>query len=349
MSKVVLIVIMLLLLQPASQLYGQSITLVAVGDIMLAGSGSPVYKRAGFDYAFAGTKSVLRAADVAIGNLEAPLATGGTEYVGKKFRFKVDPSAAAALRNAGFTVLSLANNHSMDFGAEGLRETVTCLRKNNLVPVGAGMNIMEARLPAILSVKGKRLAFLAYSLTQPVEFFAGQNRAGTAPGFVQIVREDVHRARAVADHVVVSFHWGAECARFPKAYQVNAAHAAVDAGAAVVLGHHPHVLQGVERYRDGIIFYSLGNFAFGSMSRRADVSIMVRINVGPGAPGVEILPIDVLNSRVRFQPALLSGARSQRVISHLQELSGDWNTVIVLKDGRYLVKSSMSGSRIAVR
>jgi poly-gamma-glutamate synthesis protein (capsule biosynthesis protein) len=327
----------------------EKITLTAVGDIMLAGSGVATFAKRGYDYPFAATGRELRRADIAVGNLEAPLTRRGSEFIGKKYRFKTNPKAASSLREAGFSVVTLANNHIMDFGTVGLQETMENLAAEKILHVGAGANLAAARRPAFVERKGKRIAFLAYSLTQPLEFFAAESRAGTAPGYARFFREDIRQAKSNADYVVVSFHWGAELSTFPKSYQVDAGRRAIDAGADLVIGHHPHVLQGVERYRGGLILYSLGNFAFGSTSRQADTSIIARITLDGTIREVELLPLNVLNSQVRFQPKILNGARGRAVISKLNELSRSWNTEIIAEGERYLVKMDPADRRPTVR
>lgn len=319
------------------------VVLVAVGDIMLAGSASPTLSREGYDYPFAATTHLLRDADIAVGNLEVPLTRGGEEFIDKKFRFKASPCAASAIRRAGFSVVTLANNHIMDFGAYGLRETMASLRRENILYAGAGGNLSEARKAAVVRKNGVRVAFLAYSLTFPVEFYAGPDRPGAAPGYWSLFREDIKRAKSSADYIVVSFHWGAEGADVPKGYQVRVARGAIDAGADVVIGHHPHVLQGVERYRGRLILYSLGNYAFGSLSRNAKTSMMARIVLDQGVREVELYPLNVLNAEVRFQPAVLEGARGLGVISHVRALSRQWDTEIVADRMRYYVE--MGGPR----
>lgn len=329
--------------------HAEKVTLSAVGDIMLAGSGAATFARDGFQYPFAATSQELRRADISIGNLEAPLSSGGNEFAGKKFRFRVNPKAAGALKRAGFSVLTLANNHIMDFGARGLRETLASLDRQNISYAGAGEDIEAARKPALLERNGKKVAFLSYSLTQPVEFFAGEKRAGAAPGYSRYFQEDIRKARSSADYVVVSFHWGAERAVYPKSYQTEAARRAVDAGADLVIGHHPHVLQGVERYRGGLILYSLGNFAFGSLSRHAETSVMARIVLDGGVREVELIPLNVRNTEVRFQPTVLRGKRGLEVISRLNALSRQWNTAVISDGGRFLVKLDASALHPRIR
>lgn len=332
--------IMLLLLAATAAL-ADGVVITAVGDIMLAGRAAPTLKAKGYDYAFAGTVAELRKGDILVGNLEAPLAVGGQEFVEKKFRFKTRPQAADALKRVGFSVLTLANNHMMDYGAEGLAETLANLDRVGISHSGAGATLPEARRETVVTVKGKNVAFLAYSLTYPEEFFATSARPGTALGLDSRVREDVSRVRPAVDYVVVSFHWGAEGKGMPKPYQRRAARTAIDAGADLIIGHHPHVLQGVEQYRGKSILYSLGNFAFGSMSRTSDRSIIARITLDGATQKVEIVPLNVLNSEVRFRPTVLGGVRGEEVIRRLNRLSEPFTVRVVAAGGRYFLEGTL--------
>jgi poly-gamma-glutamate synthesis protein (capsule biosynthesis protein) len=183
-----------------------------------------------------------------------------------------------------------------------------------------------------------KVAFLAYSLTFPDDFYATADSAGTAPGIFSFYRDDIAGARKEADYVVVSFHWGTEGSTIIKPYQVAAAHRAIDAGADVVIGHHPHVLQGIEHYKNGVILYSLGNYAFGTASKTAKRSVIARVILGNGVKGVELVPLNVLNREVHFQPRVLSGKEGQEVIDHLNHISRRWNTTITASGGRYLLE-----------
>lgn len=314
------------------------IILAAVGDIMLAGSASPVFKKRGLSHAFKGSKSVLKRGHIAIGNLEAPITDRGAEFTGKRFRFRSPPDSAVAIKEAGFSVLSLANNHIMDYGATGLSDSIKYLDSNSILHTGAGMNLDSARKPAILDAAGSKVAFLSYSLTYPAEYFAGHTRYGTAPGYAAFFRNDIKLARKHADHVVVSFHWGKELAEKPSPYQRRAARAAIDAGADVVLGHHPHVLQGIERYRNGLILYSLGNYAFGSRSRHADRSIIALISLNEGARNVEIIPLNVLNREVNFNPRPLQGSAGRQVVDRLARISEGMGTHFYLDSDRFMAR-----------
>ncbi|MDH5633756.1 MAG: CapA family protein [Gammaproteobacteria bacterium] len=299
------------------------LTLAATGDIMMDGSARPEFSKLGYDYAFEYVGDILRKADIAIGNLEGPLTTGGNNDVEKKYVFRSPPDkVATSLVNAGFDVFTLANNHTLDYGVQGLVDTMAALDRHGLAYSGAGLDSKAARKAVILERKNRRIAFLGYSLTFPEEFWAAANRPGTAFGHESHVRKDVAKAKAEADIVIVSFHWGREGTTELRPYQTALGRAAIDAGAAAVLGHHPHILQGVERYKHGVILYSLGNFVFGSYSRKARTSVIAQLSFdGNVVSSVEMVPINVFNPEVVFQPKILTGKQAASVLSELDGLS----------------------------
>jgi poly-gamma-glutamate capsule biosynthesis protein CapA/YwtB (metallophosphatase superfamily) len=331
-----IITVSLFMSMPA-KVTAEEIIIHAVGDVMLAGRWAGKIRKMGYDYPFAAVKHELLSGDINIANLESPVARKGEEFLEKKFRFRADPEVAAAIRRAGFNLVTLANNHSMDFGSVALLETMRHLKAAGIAWIGAGRNLAEAREMALYTVKGKRVAFLGYSLTQPEEFYATPLQPGTTPAIAGIYAKDIAAARKEADYVIVSFHWGTEGSNFAHAGQRSAAHRAIDAGADVVIGHHPHVLQGIERYKDGIIFYSLGNFTFASDSKTSKNSAIIRLSLG-STREAEILPLDVYNRRVNFQPRLLAGNDAENVISDINRYSRQFKTVIENRGGRYYVK-----------
>lgn len=315
----------------------EEIIINAVGDVMLAGRWAASIRNNGYDFPFRGVAAELKTGDITIANLESPIARNGSEFTGKKFRFRAEPELAGALNRSGINLVTLANNHTMDFGGPALMETMQNLESAGIAWIGAGENLAEARKMALYTIKGKKIAFLGYSLTQPVEFFAGKSRPGTAPGFEKIFVEDISRARQEADYVIVSFHWGTEGRSDIQPYQRTVAHKAIDAGADVIIGHHPHVLRGIERYKTGIVFYSLGNFTFASKGKSAEAGAMVRLRFSEGKREAELLPLDVLHRRVGFQPQLVSGKQAVRIIERLNRLSAPLKTRIQSRDGRYVV------------
>ncbi len=312
---------------------------------MMSGTGTRIYKQKGFDYPFAGVAQELKNGDITIGNLEAPITLRGKEFSGKKFRFKTDPAVAGALHRAGFTVLTLANNHIMDFGFEGLKDTLRNLDLFGIQHSGAGEKLVLARTPAVVLLGNKKIACLSYSLTFPSEFFSREHSAGTAPGIRSYFEEDIASAKNKYDFVIVSFHWGTENASIPSPYQIAAAHRAIDTGADIVIGHHPHVLQGIEWYGKGIVFYSLGNFAFGCTNKGPLASAIARIILDSGRKEVEIIPVNVSNSEIHFQPRILTGRRGYEVIRHLNDLSKPFDTRICFDGHRYILCDKYNRNR----
>lgn len=264
----------------------RTVSLEAVGDIMLGRTVGQLVLSQGPQVVFAGVQPALDGADVLVGNLECAITTNGRPQP-KTYTFVAPPESAKALGLAGFDVLSLANNHAMDFGKAGLADTVNNLNQNGIQGVGAGMNAAEAHRPVILNRNGLTLAFLAY-VNVPVENdgFDAQDWTATdsQPGIAwadpgQITR-DVTAAKKQADVVIVLLHSGYEITSIIPGIspaQRLAAHTAIDAGASLVLGSHPHFLQSMERYHGGLIAYSLGNFVFDDYQGIANASIILRV------------------------------------------------------------------------
>ena len=220
------------------------------------------------DYPFEEVDEILRSADYTVGNLETALGSGGTPAA-KAYPFISPPQSAELLANVGFDLLSLANNHSLDYGAESLREGVRLLNASGVETIGAGQSSAEAYAPHTAIVNGVRVGFLAY-VNVPVEWrgfdteswTATATEAGLAWGTAERVSADVATLAPYADHVVVLLHSGYEYQEHPSPIQRDLAHAAVKAGASLVVGHHTHILQGVEQTERGTIVYGLGDFAF---------------------------------------------------------------------------------------
>ena len=259
------------------------IVIAAVGDVMMPESiqSAVVMDSRGYDLLFEKITADLSAADITFANLETSVdhKRGVSGYP----KFNSRPELLAALKKAGVNVVSVANNHVMDTGSDGLKRTLDNIEAAGLVFIGAGRTKAEAGETKFLKARGVNVAFLAYTY--------GTNqrlppRSPDAPG-VNIIgnhsetdlaraAESVRRARADADLVVVSLHWGDEYATSPTSWQRRVASELIEAGADVLLGHHPHVLQPIESYiardeRMGLIAYSLGNFI---SSQNADVSYL---------------------------------------------------------------------------
>lgn len=243
-------------------------TLAAVGDVMLARSVGEAIVTSGPAVPFAGVAAALRGADIAVANLECAISERG-EPAPKGFTFRAPPQAADALLDAGIDVVSLANNHILDYGPDALADTVALLDARGIGHAGAGADSDRARAPVIVTGGGLRVAFLSY-VDVPLEWRgfdtreweAGAGTPGVAWLHIGNLAADVAAARKLADVVVVLMHFGFEEQYSPSETQRAQARAAIDAGAALVIGHHSHVLQPVEWYGNGLIAYSLGNFVF---------------------------------------------------------------------------------------
>ncbi len=266
-------------------------TLLFVGDVMLSRAvGRRMKALDDWNYPFEKIAPTLHSADLAFCNLECPVSDTGREQ-GHLYSFRADPRALAGLNFAGFRVVNTANNHMFDWGRPALVDTLERLRAAGIRPVGAGVNDLEAHYPVIVNVDGTRIAFLAYVGVAPKEAAAGVDHPGVAwlePGRALA---DIRFARSLADIVIVCLHWGVEYAPEPGRRQVELAHRFIDAGADLIVGGHPHVVQPLEFYRGHAIAYSLGNFVFDQNDAPTHHGLMLEATM----EGKHI-------ARVRFQP-----------------------------------------------
>ena len=256
----------------------QQVRLVFAGDIMLddgpgrtiAAGGDPL---AAFD-------ATLRAADFTLGNLECPIATTGNPLESKIFSFRANPAVIRILQGR-FSALSVANNHSGDYGREAFLETLQHVRDADIRVVGGGRNLTEAHAPLWLEQRGVRIAVLAYNEFKPRSFEAGADWPGIAWSEDSHVVADIRAARAAGADVVIPFmHWGWEREPEPTARQRQLARLMIDAGADAVVGGHPHVTQGADHYLGRPIIWSLGNFVFdGFELPAAKIGWLLRLTV----------------------------------------------------------------------
>ena len=326
----------------------RAITLVAGGDVTLGahyeewvdGLRAKGEGGAAVDgWGFAEVKPLFAGADLVVVNLECPF-TGRGEPIPKNFNFRARPSTVSVLVDAGVRVLSLANNHLMDYGPEGVEDTIATLDAAGIAHFGAGRTLAEARKPALVEVGGLRIAFLGYLILgekhpEPPVVWATETSAGVAghPSdwtvVEKMVREDVAAAKAQADLVIPFFHWGREGSKGPDAYQIALAKAAVESGAAAVLGSHPHVLHGMERIGKVPVFYSLGNFVFGgNWNPRDKDSVLVKARFDrSGYLGAELFPLKTDRYPDRpIQPYPLTGPEAEAVLQRLRSASAGFAT-----------------------
>jgi len=289
-----------------------------VGDVAIVGTLRDEVIGHRYD-PFAGLSGFL--ADVAVANLEAVLTD--RERPSQPLDdltvpiLRSPPRTASLLRQAGVDVVSIANNHALDFGPRGLATTLEHVREAGLVPMGAGTTVDDARALHVSTVRGVRVGIVA------VASILNQHPAGDA--YVARVRYAVERVREARDDVdvlVVFVHWGREYEPRPEPAQRQLAHALIDAGADAIIGHHPHVLQTVERYRGKPIVYSLGNFTFGPQPAPRDVSAVAELVVTGGTP-TELRMIPVALRGFAGSPLISTGRHGERSRERLRP-GMDW-------------------------
>jgi poly-gamma-glutamate capsule biosynthesis protein CapA/YwtB (metallophosphatase superfamily) len=273
------------------------ITLAAVGDVLLARGIGERIDQYGPDWPFEEVRSVLQSADIALCNLECPLSEHGVR-VNKVYAFKAKPERCACLSGAGIDIVSLANNHTLDCGRRGLVETMDTLEEAGIAYAGAGPDEKAAREPLIVEAGGIRIAFLARNALLPESVWYRTDAPGIAPLDPETIEEEVAEAARLADVVIVSLHWGIEHHTYPEPWQEEMARRIIDAGADVVLGHHPHVVQPVEAYEGGLIAYSLGNFVFDNSQPRCRKSAILKAWLTRGGiEEYEVIPVEITRWR----------------------------------------------------
>ncbi len=323
------VLLVLFLSLPYSIAYSETtdstLTLLSSGDTMLGSWAETVMIDSGYGYPFGYIQEYIEGSDIFFTNLEAPFGTGGTPF-DKKFNFRVKPDLVKVLLAGGINLVSLANNHTMDYGPECLQQTLEILTENNIAFAGAGLDLATARKAAQMTVNGMSVGFLSYTMTFPEEFWASDTTGGTCFPYEEYVFNDVRAASDSNDFLIVSCHWGQELRETPKPYQTKMAHRLIDNGADIILGHHPHIVQGIEIYKEKPIIYSLGNFIFGSYSENARDSFLAKFKLRKNKKIVtQILPISVYNKVVEFRPVPLEGAAKTALFDHVRRLSSELN------------------------
>ncbi|MBW7477006.1 CapA family protein [Paenibacillus oenotherae] len=300
---------------------GKTIKLSFVGDILLASSVEALMKSHGFDYPYAKALPYLTKPDLLAGNLENPITTRGVPALNKQYVFKGTPDSLPALKEAGFDVVNLANNHTLDQGVEGLLDTIGHLDEAGMPNMGGGNDETEAYKPVLLEANGISVAYVGLSRVLPVgEWKATDKRPGLAETYdstraVKTIKE----AKGQADLVVVMVHWGIERADHPNADQKRLAREYIDAGADLVIGSHPHVLQGLEQYKGKWISYSLGNFIFNmtKTENTKDTGVLDAVCTVAGDCSLQFHPMRAVAS----QPTPLEGEQAKVLLERLSSLS----------------------------
>lgn len=299
------------------------ITICAVGDIMLGdtpasygfGVGAAIRKH-GPVFPFERVATYLKSADIAIGNLETVISAFDTERDSfTAIQLRAQPDSVKGLVTAGFDILSVATNHTMQHGRQALEETLDILMGANIAFTGVEIPEKDITNAHILEIHNIKIGFLAYNL-RPQQYFVDQPLWKEPT--LEIMKQEVADLRKQADCIVLSLHWGDEYIEYPSLAQIRMAHALIDSGVNIILGHHPHILQGIEKYNGGVIAYSLGNFVFDKWQRRLRESIILKCYISPPGIDFEIVPIYINR---RHQPELLADTAASKLIAKMAKLS----------------------------
>ncbi len=295
--------------------------LIASGDIMLGDRTTPLITQRGADYPFAGVLPLLNRSRVVLGNLEGPFASKAPREE-RNHSYKVDPNLASALGRANINVVTLANNHLLDCGRDGVLETLDALEQAGIHAIGAGRDEQSAHAPAVLDIEGMRIGLLGYYWNERTA--ATRNKPGSAVDTLAWLKADINALHDLVDRVVVTFHWGVPYERVPSLENREKARLAIDLGADLVIGHHPHIIQPIEIYKNKAIFYSVGNFAFGSGNSKAE-SILVGVRFDQLETVIDVYPVYVRNRdpRVNYQPKILTGEAGRRILEQIKGISDE--------------------------
>jgi poly-gamma-glutamate synthesis protein (capsule biosynthesis protein) len=296
----------------------KSISLIAVGDIMLGdlplfighGVGSKL-KEVGSGFLFSNVHTVLNEGDITFANLECPLSEID---INKKSLYSVSlrgsEKSVNDLKDAGFNLVSLANNHILQHGKSTLNRTKELLQQNGIVDIGVANTKDESRQVFIEEIKGTKIGFLAYCLI-------GDKTAYCSVNDTSEIIKDVSFASSKVDVLIVSLHWGDEFIRKPSPQQVELGHAIIDAGAKIILGHHPHVLQGLEEYESGIITYSLGNFVCDMKQKKTRESMIFSCKLSKnGIEDYDIVPIMIGKN---YTPQIMKYSEKKKLMNKLKK------------------------------
>ena len=297
------------------------LTVAAGGDVQGDRQVGNFLDKNGGEAIFTEVKPYMEPADLAFVNLEGPISDTGTRNGSKEYTFRSRPALLDGLVSTGINMVSLANNHSLDYRWAALKDCIARLDAADIAHAGAGGDFNEASAPTMIDAPAGTVALIAASEIT-VSFASSSTRAGTyytsSPnkGLLKNVTETAKKV----DFLIVSLHWGTEYSPNANSHQISLAHALVDAGADLVLGHHPHVIQALEIYNDRLIAYSLGDFVWDWHSAYAGEAFVLQVEVPrDGPPSGRVIPVFL--NRSTGAPAIVTEDTADRILGRLKSLS----------------------------
>ena len=269
----------------------EAVTLLFAGDVLLSDHVLNAYQSGGGITGVVDQNLLeeIQKADLFMVNEEFPFSTRGEAAPDKQYTFRLPPERVSIFQEMGIDLVTLANNHALDFGTDALVDTLDTLDGAGISHVGAGRNLEEAKKPVIVELQGKTIGFLGASRVIPETSW---NASSSKPGMLvtydpSMTIQEIEKLDQNCDYVVVYVHWGIERAEHPEEDQRAMGKQYIDAGADLVVGSHPHVLQGIEYYKGKPIIYSLGNFVFGSSIPR---TALLKAELGSGQEKLTLIP-----------------------------------------------------------
>ncbi|SET90157.1 CapA family protein [Lacrimispora sphenoides] len=270
-----------------------AVQLLFAGDILLSSHVMAAYDKVGDMNGVLdeGYRSEISNTDIFMANQEFPFSDRGSAAPDKQFTFRLPPSKVSLMNEIGVDIVTLANNHSLDYGTDALVDTCTALDGAGIKYVGAGPDMNRAKQLEKIEVNGKAIGFLGASRVYPdPDWVANSKKPGMVSGYdPTILLEEIKKAKEICDYLVVYVHWGVERDEKPQEYQRALGKQIIDAGADLVMGSHPHVLQGIEYYNGKPICYSLGNFIFGSSIPKTAL-IRAQVDFAQGSTTLSLVP-----------------------------------------------------------
>lgn len=300
-----------------------TVKIIAVGDIFLGehpftlGHGvTTIAKEKGCDFLFSEIKEHLKEGDIVCGNLEGIISPKEKNETGVKSAiFWGEPECADALKSAGFNCLFLANNHTAQHGIDALKRTCQLLDKNNIKWTGFNETNPNSPIPAVFQVKGLKIGILAYCETQ--QYYLDTPILPVIN--IGNIKRDIDGLKKDCDIVIISLHWGDEFIDYPSPKQIQIAHEIIDSGAHLIIGHHSHTMQGIERYKQGLIAYSLGSFVKDLWQHKLRESVILKCEISAeGIKSFDIIPIFINN---KWQPEIYSGDAGNKLLKRVKDLS----------------------------
>lgn len=305
---------------PVSVKQKKPINLIFAGDTMMDGSVKEAIRRHGADYPFTQIKVEVSKADYAVLNLETSVTEASDKDLNQRFNFKSEAGSLDGIKHAGFDMVSLGNNHVLDYKEKGLRDTLKNVEKAGLRHVGAGLNEEEAFRFEIVQLNGATVKIGAVTRFMPTTAWKATDKK---PGVASAYEPDkilaaIRAASKDADYVLIFIHWGVENTTSPQPWQRKLAADMLDAGASAVIGSHPHVLQGFEFHKGKPIAYSIGNFLFPDYvkGKKADTGLL-KLTLDKEKVGISFHPLSIRNNRIVNRDAAYEAAQ----LAYLEDLS----------------------------